>query len=176
MAQTLAHPAVRLAAAAALALAAGLGPGRAAADVLPGVKPECPEGSVPKETHVGAWCEPTTCDPDQGCAQGNACRPVALCIETERYQSWRSGKADLIRTIARGPCEPDGSCVRPAVCEQTTRCAPAPAKMIEMPKQMPSCAAAPPVPGAPAALVAGSLLAGIAAALRRRRRSRSSPG
>jgi MYXO-CTERM domain-containing protein len=40
----------------------------------------------------------------------------------------------------------------------------------ELPKEIPGCAAAPAMPSAPGALVAGSLLAGLAAAWRRRRR------
>jgi hypothetical protein len=169
------RPAALLAGAAplGLALAAWLAAGPAAADVLPGVKPECAEGSVPRQDHAGAWCEPTTCDPDQGCGQGNTCRPIKLCIETERYESWRgSNRTELIRKIARGPCEPDGSCVRPAECESTTRCAPGTTGMAlpELPKEIPGCAAAPAMPSAPGALVAGSLLAGLAAAWRRRRR------
>lgn len=114
----------RAAAIAAIVIAASLAPAPATADVLPPTSPECPEGSVLRKTHAGSWCEPTSCDLDQGCGQGQQCRTVALCIETERYHSFGEGSAEQLRRIARGPCEPDGSCARPAVCESATRCAP----------------------------------------------------
>ena len=47
------------------ALAVWVAPGLAAADVLPPLTPECPEGSVARKDHSGIYCEPTTCDPDQ---------------------------------------------------------------------------------------------------------------
>ncbi|EYF08768.1 hypothetical protein [Chondromyces apiculatus] len=105
-------------------LAGWLAPGVAAADVLPPLTPECPQGSVARKDHTGTYCEPTTCDPDQGCGKEQSCRRVAMCVETERYHPLRAGAGEQLRRIARGPCEADGSCTRPAVCESTPRCVP----------------------------------------------------
>jgi hypothetical protein len=155
---------------AATAIAAWLAPGLAAADLIVGVDPECPEGSRPRRDHLGAFCEPTACDPDQGCGDAGACRSKALCVETERYHPRGDRGAENIRRIARGPCEPDGSCVRPAVCESAPRCG----SGADTPswRDRARCAAAPGIPELPATASLGALLAAAAAAWRRRRRGR----
>lgn len=164
------RPPGRAAAITALVIAASLAPAPAAADVLPPTSPECPEGSVPKKTHAGSWCEPTACDPDQGCGQGQQCRPVALCVETERYHSFGEGSAEQLRRIARGPCQADGSCARPAVCESATRCATRVTAADGWRTKI-GCAAtsgAAPDPEPPWLIAAGTLLLLALAALRRR--------
>ncbi|WP_156339114.1 hypothetical protein [Chondromyces crocatus] len=154
----------------ALALALGLGvwlaPSGAEADVLPPLRPECPEGSVARQDHTGTHCEPTTCDPDQGCTKGQSCRRVALCIETERYHPLKAGAGEQLRQIARGPCEADGSCARPATCETTPRCVPG-AETTGWRSRL-GCAAAPGMPGGHGVVLLGGLVAALAVVFRGR--------
>ena len=119
----------------AVALASLLSAAPAAADRVSAPPSDCPRGAVPRTSHAGPTCEPSTCDSDEACAQVRlqpgtdvagavVCQPqVALCVREEHYllNTYRVRNVPQTRNVADGPCI-DGHCPRGGECITASRC------------------------------------------------------
>jgi len=102
----------------------------ASADLVPSPPESCRDGARPRANRAVSFCEPTTCESDDDCEQGERCseEPIPLCVEEEEV-AIRRGLGDedprtvLVRRARRRGCEPDGTCLAmTATCERVRRC------------------------------------------------------
>ncbi|AKT43058.1 MYXO-CTERM sorting domain-containing protein [Chondromyces crocatus] len=145
---------------------------------------ECPPGALPRTSHIGPYCQPSTCETGVDCPHLEprllprkgfplVCRERALCV-TERIEPdgppfREDDPGSVRRPIAVSSCDEATSCAAPARCETTKRCVP-----LELEKELESpaskgcgCGVVPAGEGA-AAVVAGLVVSGWMV-LRRRR-------
>ena len=99
----------------------------ARADEISPPPSDCAPGTIAHSSHVGEWCEDTSCETDAQCDAEQVCREVAACVDTPGARATGPSTVDSPRGSSAGPGRPvygtcfDGRCARGA-CERAKRC------------------------------------------------------
>lgn len=90
----------------------------ALADVVGPNPTDCPPGSIGTANHNGPYCTPSTCE--NGCADGQECRTVGLCILEEERNC--GGMQDPENPCTYTHVEATAACEGPTDCGGDTTC------------------------------------------------------
>lgn len=83
---------------------------------------DCPPGSMPKAEGGFEWCEPSICESDGQCRDGEVCRPLPLCVQVGQVGAGGVKDGGAARLVATQRCAPDKSCPATTVCADKSRC------------------------------------------------------
>jgi hypothetical protein len=146
--------------AATLVAGATLASPAAFADAVRPPPADCSPGSIGQSSHLGPYCQPTTCGTEDDCKRHRTwddrdgtrrwvCREdVGLCLQDKDFTRWRLGPdaGQNLRPVAVGACGAGGECAAPAKCEVAKRCVelPAAAPVPTIPSASPTATGADP--------------------------------
>lgn len=84
---------------------------------------DCPAGSKFRNQDGYTWCEPTVCENDGQCGNGEVCRPAPLCLQVGTLKPTGAAMSDAgQRLVATQRCAPDHACPATTYCSDMKRC------------------------------------------------------